>query len=98
MNKRELNKLVKQYSVELHEEYMASFHYNFNAGYYRDLLDEVLAKLDNLERETRPLFSQGYETSWPRCKTGPLWGRPDPDLNVNLRHAIKIPRMFAQIA
>ena len=57
MTKNKLNKLIKQYSDELHEEYMASFHYNFNAGYYRDLLDEVLAKLDNLERETRPLFS-----------------------------------------
>ena len=57
MSKRKLNKLIRQYSVELHEEYMASFHYNFNAGYYRDLLDEVLAKLDTLEQETRTRFS-----------------------------------------
>jgi hypothetical protein len=57
MTKKKLNKLIQQYSVELHEEYMASYHYNFTAGYYRDLLDEVLAKLDNLEKETRSRFS-----------------------------------------
>ena len=57
MTKSKLNKLIKQYSDELHEEYMASFHYNFNAGYYRDLLSELIDKLDVLERESRPMFS-----------------------------------------
>ena len=57
MTKKKLNKLIKQYSIELHEEYMESHRYNFNAGYYRDLLSELIDKLDVLERESRRIFS-----------------------------------------
>ena len=57
MTKRKLNKLIKQYSIELHDEYMESHRYDFNAGYYRDLLSELIDKLDVLEKETRPIFS-----------------------------------------
>lgn len=64
MSKRKLNKLIRQYTVELHDEYLESHKYNFNAGYYRDLLSELIDKLDVLEKETRSRFSQGYETSW----------------------------------
>jgi hypothetical protein len=57
MTKSKLNKLIKQYSHELHEEYMESHRYNFDAGYYRDLLSELISKLDVLERESRRMFS-----------------------------------------
>jgi hypothetical protein len=57
MTKKKLNKLIKQYSIELHEEYMESHRYNFNAGYYRDLLSELIDKLDVLEKESRRIFS-----------------------------------------
>ena len=57
MTKKKLNKLIKQYSFELHEEYMESHNYNFSAGYYRDLLSELIDKLDVLEKETRTIFS-----------------------------------------
>jgi hypothetical protein len=57
MTKKKLNKLIRQYTVELHDEYIESHNHNFNAGYYRDLLSELIDKLDNLERESRPIFS-----------------------------------------
>jgi hypothetical protein len=57
MTKKKLNKLIRQYSVELHEEYMESHRNSFSAGYYRDLLSELIDKLDVLERESRPIFS-----------------------------------------
>jgi hypothetical protein len=57
MTKSKLNKLIRQYTIELHDEYMESHRYNFDAGYYRDLLSELIDKLDVLERESRPLFS-----------------------------------------
>lgn len=57
MSKRKLNKLIRQYTVELHDEYLESHKYNFNAGYYRDLLSELIDKLDVLEKETRSRFS-----------------------------------------
>lgn len=65
MTKSKLNKLIRQYSVELHDEYLESHRYEFNAGYYRDLLSELIDKLDVLEKESRTIFSQGYETFWP---------------------------------
>jgi hypothetical protein len=57
MTKKKLNKLIRQYTVELHDEYLESHRYNFDAGYYRDLLSELIDKLDNLEKESRPIFS-----------------------------------------
>jgi len=57
MTKSKLNKLIKQYSIELHDEYMESHRYNFDAGYYRDLLSELIDKLDVLEKESRTIFS-----------------------------------------
>jgi hypothetical protein len=57
MTKKKLNKLIRQYTIELHDEYMESHRYNFDAGYYRDLLSELIDKLDVLERESRRMFS-----------------------------------------
>jgi hypothetical protein len=57
MSKRKLNKLIRQYSIELHDEYMESHRNSFSAGYYRDLLSELIDKLDVLEKETRSRFS-----------------------------------------
>jgi predicted DNA-binding protein len=57
MSKRKLNKLIRQYSVELHDEYIASHSAHVSAGYMRDVLEEYIDKLDNLEKLTRPLFS-----------------------------------------
>jgi hypothetical protein len=57
MTKKKLNKLIQQYSIELHEEYIESHNYNFSAGYYRDLLSELIDKLDVLEKESRRIFS-----------------------------------------
>jgi hypothetical protein len=57
MTKKQLNKLIRQYTVELHDEYMESHRYEFNAGYYRDLLSELIDKLDVLEKESRTIFS-----------------------------------------
>jgi hypothetical protein len=57
MTKKKLNKLIRQYSVELHDEYLESHRNNFSAGYYRDLLSELIDKLDVLEKESRTIFS-----------------------------------------
>jgi hypothetical protein len=57
MTKTKLNKLIRQYTIELHDEYIESHKYNFDAGYYRDLLSELIDKLDVLERESRRMFS-----------------------------------------
>lgn len=57
MTKSKLNKLIRQYTIELHDEYIESHKYNFDAGYYRDLLSELIDKLDVLERESRRMFS-----------------------------------------
>ena len=57
MTKKKLNKLIRQYTVELHDEYIESHNHNFNAGYYRDLLSELIDKLDVLEKESRTIFS-----------------------------------------
>lgn len=60
MKKRKLNKLINTYADELHAEYLDSFRYNFDAGYYRDLLSEVIDKMDKLEMLTRKKWYQKW--------------------------------------
>ena len=49
MNKKAVAKYARMVSDELHEEYMATFTYPLSNGQAKDIMSEVIDKMDYLE-------------------------------------------------
>lgn len=62
MTKKKLSKALSAFSDELHKEYLDSYNQDLRSGHYRDLLSEVLDRIDWLEAQTRKRWwSNGYK-------------------------------------
>jgi hypothetical protein len=48
MTKKQLNSILEEWSDEFHKDYMDSYNKDLRAGHYRDLLDEVITRIDAL--------------------------------------------------
>ncbi len=48
MTKKQLSNILTEWSDEFHKDYMDSYNKDLRAGDYRDLLDEVITRIDAL--------------------------------------------------
>lgn len=48
MTKKQLSKILEEWSDEFHKDYMDSYNQDFRSGHYRDLLSEVIDRIDAL--------------------------------------------------
>lgn len=48
MTKKQLSNILEEWSDEFHKDYMDSYNKDLRAGDYRDLLDEVITRIDAL--------------------------------------------------
>jgi len=48
MRKKELSRILEEWSDEFHNEFMDSYSHDLRTGHYRDLLSEVIDRIDAL--------------------------------------------------
>ena len=48
MTKKQISDILEEWSNEFHRDYQDSYNKDLNAGHYRDLLDEVITRMDAL--------------------------------------------------
>lgn len=53
MKKKQLSNILEEWSDEFHKDYMDSYDKDLRAGDYRDLLDEVITRIDALNAATK---------------------------------------------
>jgi hypothetical protein len=53
MKKKQLSKILEEWSDEFHKDYMDSYDQDLRSGHYRDLLSEIIDRLDALNAATK---------------------------------------------
>lgn len=48
MTKKQLSKILEEWSSEFHQDYLDSYNQDLRSGHYRDLLSEVIDRIDAL--------------------------------------------------
>lgn len=48
MRKKELSRILEEWSTEFHKDYLDSYNKDLRSGHYRDLLSEVIDRIDAL--------------------------------------------------
>lgn len=53
MTKKQISKILEEWSDEFHKDYLDSYTQDLRSGHYRDLLSEVIDRIDALNTATK---------------------------------------------
>lgn len=53
MRKKQISRILEEWSDEFHKDFMESYNYDYRSGNYRDLLSEIIERCDALSAATR---------------------------------------------
>lgn len=53
MNKKEISNVLSEWSEELDKDWHESYNYDYRSGHYRDMLGEVIERIDALNAAVR---------------------------------------------
>jgi hypothetical protein len=53
MTKKQISQILEEWSDEFHKDYLDSYNQDLRSGHYRDLLSEVIDRIDALNTATK---------------------------------------------